>query len=57
MHGVPWDLMGYLPPSPSLWATKVFAVSAFVLFEAQCWRWHWFRSIPNAWDGEDCCQG
>jgi DNA invertase Pin-like site-specific DNA recombinase len=23
-------------------------------------RWkngHWFRSIPNAWDGEDFCQG
>jgi hypothetical protein len=18
---------------------------------------HWFRSIPNAWDGEDFCQG
>jgi hypothetical protein len=19
--------------------------------------WHWFRLIPNAWDGEDICQG
>jgi hypothetical protein len=19
--------------------------------------WHWFRLIPNAWDGEDFCQG
>ena len=32
-------------------------VKALDEFEASYENWHWFRSTPNAWDGEDFCQG
>jgi hypothetical protein len=46
---------GIKPNQPPLFQEK--AAIGYLLHNLYSAFGHWFRSIPNAWDGEDFCQG